>query len=350
MSALLATDLKGKTAIVTGGATGIGRAIATALAAHGVRIAICDLDADAARKTASALGTEAQGFAIDVSQRARVEKAFAEIESTFGFYDILIANAGVSTMNRAIDITDEEWDFNFAVNIKGVFLTNQAAVRHFLARGKNGVIVNTASLAAKVGAPLLAHYSASKFAVLGWTQALAREVAADGIRVNAVCPGFVKTSMQEREVAWEAKLRNLSPEQVIGEYVAQTPLGRLEEPEDIAGLAVFLCGPLGQSFSGAALARSRSLVFCADGGGPARGPTAAEKTPITASPTRGGSVYGVRLSANLVDVGPVARHSAAVQSGCRPHARAGAGGTRRRPRAVVGERGGDDSVLHLSAT
>lgn len=237
----LATDLKGKAAIVTGAATGIGKAVAGALTAHGVRVAIADLNGEAARQTAAALGKEALGFAVDVSKRADVEKTFAEIERAFGSYEILIANAGVSTMNRAIDLTDEEWDFNFAVNVKGVFLTNQAAVRYFLRTGKKGVIVNTASLAAKVGAPLLAHYSASKFAVLGWTQALAREVAAQGIRVNAVCPGFVKTSMQEREVAWEAKLRGLTPQQVINEYVALTPLGRLEEPEDVAGLAVFLC-------------------------------------------------------------------------------------------------------------
>ncbi|MGE0241114.1 MAG: SDR family NAD(P)-dependent oxidoreductase [Parvibaculaceae bacterium] len=250
MNQLLGADLSGKTAIVTGGATGIGRAIAGALAAHGVRIAIADLNAEAARETAATLGKGSAGFAIDVSRRAEVAKAFAEIEAAFGGYDILIANAGVSTMNRVVDLTDEEWDFNFAVNIKGVFLTNQAAVRYFLSGGKKGVIVNTASLAAKVGAPLLAHYSASKFAVLGWTQALAREVAADGIRVNAVCPGFVKTSMQEREVAWEAKLRNLTPEHVIKDYVAQTPLGRLEEPEDIAGLAVFLCSDAARFMTG----------------------------------------------------------------------------------------------------
>jgi NAD(P)-dependent dehydrogenase (short-subunit alcohol dehydrogenase family) len=103
------------------------------------------------------------------------------------------------------------------------------------------VIVNTASLAAKIGAPLLAHYSASKFAVLGWTQALARELAPNGIRVNAVCPGFVKTSMQSREVEWEAELRGITPEQVIADYVSQTPLGRLEEPEDVAEVVVFLC-------------------------------------------------------------------------------------------------------------
>ncbi len=143
-------------------------------------------------------------------------------------------------MNRAVDLTDEEWNFNFDVNTRGVFLTNQAAARHFLKAGVRGVIVNTASLAAKVGAPLLAHYSASKFAVLGWTQALARELAPNNIRVNAVCPGFVKTSMQSREVEWEAKLRGITAEQVIADYIGQTPLGRLEEPEDVADLVVFL--------------------------------------------------------------------------------------------------------------
>jgi meso-butanediol dehydrogenase / (S,S)-butanediol dehydrogenase / diacetyl reductase len=121
-----------------------------------------------------------------------------------------------------------------------VFLTNQIASRYFLATGRKGAICNTASLAAKVGAPLLAHYSASKFAVVGWTQALARELAPRGIRVNAVCPGFVRTGMQEREVLWEAELRAMTPEAVRADYVAQTPLGRLQEAEDVAGLVVFL--------------------------------------------------------------------------------------------------------------
>ena len=94
-------------------------------------------------------------------------------------------------MRHALDLTDDEWDYNFNVNARGIFLTNQIAGRRFKSQG-HGVIVNTASLAAKVGAPLLAHYSASKFAVLGWTQALARELAPLGVRVNAVCPGFVK--------------------------------------------------------------------------------------------------------------------------------------------------------------
>lgn len=248
-SQTIGSDLKGRRAIVTGGAAGIGRGIATALAAHGVRVAIADLDSGRAQETAAALGEDHIGIGVDVRQRASVEAAFQDVIGRFGDYDILCANAGVSTMNRAVDLTDEEWDFNFDVNARGVFLTNQIAARYFLAR-KKGVIVNTASLAAKVGAPLLAHYSASKFAVLGWTQALARELAPHGIRVNAVCPGFVRTSMQDREVGWEADLRNIARAEVIDDYVRQTPLGRLETPEDIAGLVCFLASDAARFMTG----------------------------------------------------------------------------------------------------
>lgn len=238
-SSSVGADLPGRKALVTGGARGIGRAIAAALVRQGVAVAIADLDLAAAERTARDLGAAAS-LLVDVRRRPSVEACFADAVSRLGGCDILCANAGVSTMNRAVDITDEEWDFNFDVNTRGVFLTNQIAARHFFAQG-SGTIVNTASLAAKVGAPLLAHYSASKFAVLGWTQALARELAPSGIRVNAVCPGFVKTDMQFREIEWEARLRGVSPDQVIRDYVAQTPLGRLEEPDDVADLVVFLC-------------------------------------------------------------------------------------------------------------
>ena len=236
----IAEELAGRKAIVTGAGSGIGKAIATAFVRHGVSVAVADINGDAAAAVATKLGSSSFGLAMDVSKRDSVEAGFRTVIDRWGGFDILAANAGVSTMNRAVDITDKEWDFNFDVNIRGVFLTNQIAARHFLAAGKPAVIVNTASLAAKVGAPLLAHYSASKFAVLGWTQALARELAANNIRVNAVCPGFVKTSMQTREIEWEAQLRGVTPERVIADYVAQTPLGRLEEPEDVADLVVFL--------------------------------------------------------------------------------------------------------------
>jgi meso-butanediol dehydrogenase / (S,S)-butanediol dehydrogenase / diacetyl reductase len=237
--ALPGQDLAGRTALITGGATGIGFAIAAALTEARMRVAIADLNAEAAKAAAAKL-EGAVPIAMDVRDRASVEAGFNAAAERLGGIDRLVANAGVSTMRRAVEITDEEWDHNFAVNIRGVFLTNQIASRYFLATGRKGAICNTASLAAKVGAPLLAHYSASKFAVVGWTQALARELAPRGIRVNAVCPGFVRTGMQEREVLWEGELRSMTPEAVRADYVAQTPLGRLEEPEDVAGLVVFL--------------------------------------------------------------------------------------------------------------
>ena len=242
-------DLAGKRALVTGGGAGIGRAIAAALAAQGIRVAVGDIDAATAATTAQDIGGGAIAVRIDVTRRDAVEQGWAEAVAGLGGCDILVANAGVSTMRAAVDLTDEEWDFNFNVNARGVFLTNQVAARHFLAQG-SGAIVNTASLAAKVGAPLLAHYSASKFAVLGWTQALARELAPKGIRVNAVCPGFVRTSMQSREVLWEAELRGVTPERVIEDYVAQTPLGRLEEPEDVADVVTFLCSAQARFMTG----------------------------------------------------------------------------------------------------
>jgi meso-butanediol dehydrogenase / (S,S)-butanediol dehydrogenase / diacetyl reductase len=228
-------------------------AIARILAKAGARVAVSDIDADGAGRIAAEIGGGALGIGIDVRKRASVEQGFAAIEAAFGGYDILCANAGVSTMNLVVDLTDEEWDFNFDVNARGVFLTNQIAVRHFLKSGAKGIIVNTASLAAKAGAPWLAHYSASKFAVMGFTQGLAREVAAQGIRVNCVCPGFVRTGMQSREVAWEAKLRGMSPAAITAEYVAQTPLGRLEEPEDVAKTVLFLASDLAGFMTGEAL-------------------------------------------------------------------------------------------------
>lgn len=242
-------DLSGQRAFLTGGGTGIGRAIAAALARQGVAVAVADIDRAAAERTAAEIGAGAVAVTVDVRRRDSVEAAFAETLARLGGCEIVIANAGVSTMQRALELTDAEWDFNFDVNIRGVFLTNQIAARHLVAAGR-GVIVNTASLAAKVGAPLLAHYSASKFAVLGWTQALARELAPAGIRVNAVCPGFVKTGMQSREVEWEAALRGVTPERVIDDYVAQTPLGRLELPEDVADVVVFLASESARFMTG----------------------------------------------------------------------------------------------------
>jgi meso-butanediol dehydrogenase/(S,S)-butanediol dehydrogenase/diacetyl reductase len=253
--------LAGKCALVTGAASGIGRAIVQALAGAGAWVAVTDKNGAAAAALAKEIGTDAIAAELDVTDAAAIAKVFEQAEAAFGRLDIVCANAGISTMNATVDLTEAEWDANMDVNAKGVFLTNQAAVRRWIATGHKGVIVNTASLAGKLGAPLLAHYSASKFAVVGFTQALAREMGPHGIRVNCVCPGFVKTSMQEREVAWEGQLRGMAPEAVLKEYVSLTPLGRLQEAEDVADVVLFLASDLSRFLTGEAINASGGVTM-----------------------------------------------------------------------------------------
>jgi NAD(P)-dependent dehydrogenase (short-subunit alcohol dehydrogenase family) len=253
--------LAGRRALITGGGSGIGKSIVKALAAAGAWVAVTDKNGDAAAAVAKEIGKDAISMALDVTDATATAQVFDKVIEEFGGLDIVCANAGVSTMNKTIDLTEAEWDFNMNINAKGVFLTNQAAVRRWLASNSQGVIVNTASLAGKIGAPLLAHYSASKFAVVGFTQALAREVGKNGIRVNCVCPGFVRTGMQEREIEWEGKLRGMTPEAVREEYVSLTPLGRIQEPEDVADIVVFLASDLSRFLTGEAINASGGVLM-----------------------------------------------------------------------------------------
>lgn len=236
--------LAGRVIGLSGGGLGIGRACALAYAAEGARVAVTDLDGNAAAAVAAeiaARGGEASSWPLDVLDRPAVDATVDAIVERFGRIDAWHSNAGVSTMGRFVDLTERDWDFNMDVNAKGVFQCGQAVARHMIARGGGGRIVHTASMAGKKGdAPFLAHYVASKFAVVGLTQAMAAELAPHGITVNSICPGFVATAMQEREAAWEAELRGIAPDEVRALYVGLTPLGRLEVAADLTGTAVFL--------------------------------------------------------------------------------------------------------------
>ncbi len=181
------------TAIVTGAGTGIGAAIARELGRRGHRVAVTDLDEESARRVAVEI-EGAEAFQLDVTDRASIEAVCDAACRSLGPLEVWAANAGVSTMSRFVDITEDEYDFNMTVNAKGVFLCGQVAARRLIEQGKGGAIVNTASTAGKWGAaPFLAHYVASKFAVIGITQAMAAELGPYRIRVNCVCPGFVTT-------------------------------------------------------------------------------------------------------------------------------------------------------------
>ena len=238
-------------AAVTGAGDGIGRTIALRLAAAGMSVAVSDIDKSSAEKVAAEIDAsrgEAFSMKLDVTKKMDTEAAVAEVISRWGRLDVWCNNAGVSSMNRLLDLSEEDWDTNMRVNAKGVFLCSQAAAKVMATQpmesGQSirGKIINIASMAGKRGnVPYLSHYVASKFAVVGLTQAMAGELAEHAITVNAVCPGYVRTSMQEREIAWEAKLRGLKHEEIERLYVDDTPLARLQTPDDVAEVVLFLC-------------------------------------------------------------------------------------------------------------
>jgi meso-butanediol dehydrogenase/(S,S)-butanediol dehydrogenase/diacetyl reductase len=250
--------LSGKVALVTGAARGIGRGIAEALAAEGVDVAVADLGvpadpavpyrlaepldlAETARLVA-ARGVRALPIAADVTRLPEVEAMVTAIVRELGGLDILVNNAGILVAGPITEISEAQWDRLMAVNVKGVFLTIRAALPHLRQRGE-AAIVNVASISGKTGRALTAAYAASKFAVVGLTQALAQELGPEHIRVNAVCPGFLRTTMWLEGVA-PARARSLgvASDEAFDTFVRQhTPLGREQTPADIGEAVVYLC-------------------------------------------------------------------------------------------------------------
>ena len=237
--------LDDKTIVVTGGGRGIGRGIATRLAAEGANVVIADIDAAGAARTAEAIasqtGAKAIGVACDVTERESQRAAIARAVQEFGRLDVMFNNAGVSQTVRFLDTTEEDYDRIMRVNARGVFLGMQEAAEQFKRQGGGGKIVNTASIAGKSGFPLFAAYSASKFAVIGLTQAGARALAEDGITVNAFCPGIIETDMWAyNDQAWGKLLGNYAPGELMKEWVEGIPMKRAGSGEDVAGLVTFL--------------------------------------------------------------------------------------------------------------
>ncbi len=240
-------------AAVTGAGSGIGAAVATELGRRGYHVVVTDIDLAAAQRTAAGI-VSAQAHELDVTDPQACDALVAEIVAAHGRLDVWVSNAGISKMQRFVDVSPNDLARNFEVNTYGVFYCGQSAARAMIALGAPGRIINTASMAAKQGrVPFLSDYVASKFAVLGLTQAMAFELAPYGIRVNSVCPGFVATPMQTRELAWEAQLRGSDPATVQQSWIDDTPLARLQTPEDVAKVVAFLASDDAEFITGEAI-------------------------------------------------------------------------------------------------
>ncbi|WP_197376893.1 SDR family NAD(P)-dependent oxidoreductase [Mycolicibacterium baixiangningiae] len=246
-----------QTAVVTGAGSGIGRAIATTLAARGWRLIVTDINAAGAAETVAGLDGAAdrghEALQLDVTDAAAAGRLADDVADRLGL-DAWINNAGVSAMAKFVDVTPAQYDRSLDINTKAVFFCGQAAARAMIRTNRAGTIVNTASMAAKQGrVPFLTDYVASKFAVLGLTQAMAFELAAHQITVNCVCPGFVATPMQSRELEWEARLTGSTPDAVRESWIAATPLARLQTPDDVARAVAFLVSEDARFITGEAL-------------------------------------------------------------------------------------------------
>ncbi len=220
--------LKGKVAFVTGGARGIGLATARVFCREGARVAICDVDGELVKETASELGEGTLGVVMDVTNRDSVRQGVEKIEAELGPIDILVNNAGVIRDAQLKKMEESDFDMVIAVNLKGVFNTTQIVSAGMVERG-SGVVLNASSVVALYGNFGQTNYVASKAGVIGMTKTWSRELGRKGVRVNAVAPGFIKTRMTEG-----------IPDKVMDKLCAMVPLGRMGEPEDIANAYLFL--------------------------------------------------------------------------------------------------------------
>jgi NAD(P)-dependent dehydrogenase (short-subunit alcohol dehydrogenase family) len=249
--------LEGRAAIVTGAGNGIGRAIALALARAGANVAAVDIDPAAATATADAvtkLGRRSLAVETDVGDLGAIDKMVAHVVDAFGAVDVLVNNAGVTRRAYIMDLTEADWDRIMRVNGKGVFFCLQRVAREMIPR-RRGSIVNIASIAGKGYAGTSnAIYAASKGAVISLTRIAALQLARHDINVNAICPGVTVTALSKDNLATRARDEGVSVEEMERRRNSVIPLGRANDPEDIAALAVFLASPgarniTGQSFN-----------------------------------------------------------------------------------------------------
>ncbi len=240
--------LEGKVAVVTGGARGIGRAIAARFAAEGARVIVADLLAQDATATAKEIGNRSFAVQLDVTRQASIDAMISVVKAEAGGIDILVNNAAIFDMAPIVEVTEKSWDTQFAVNTKGLFFTLQAVAKQMIAQNaadpnRRGKIINMSSQAGRRGEALVAVYCASKAAVISLTQSAGLDLIKHRINVNGIAPGVVDTPMWEHVDAQFAHYENRpigEKKRLVGLAV---PFGRMGKPEDHAGAACFLASP-----------------------------------------------------------------------------------------------------------
>ena len=251
-------EIEGKIAVVTGAGRGMGRAISLQLAEAGANIAVSDINADSVEETATAvkaLGRESLAVPADMGDISQIDRMIAQAREAFGRIDIIVNNAGVTKFLDIMDVLEEDWDQIHRVNAKGVFFGMQRAAREMIDQRSGGRIINIASIAGKgYSGTSNAAYAASKGAVLSMTMIAAHQLARYDINVNAICPGSTLTAMGAETMAGRAATSGASIEELEQARDARIPIGRPNDPEDIAAMARFLAGPgarniTGQSFN-----------------------------------------------------------------------------------------------------
>ncbi|MEP1207843.1 MAG: L-iditol 2-dehydrogenase [Rhizobiaceae bacterium] len=232
--------LAGKTALITGAARGIGRGFAERYVQEGARVAIADVNVEAAKKTAAEIGDSALPFHIDVADQSSIDDCVDSVAAEMGSIDILINNAALFDAAPIADITRESFERIYSVNVSGALFTMQAVARKMIAHGKGGKIINMASQAGRRGEALVAVYCSTKAAVISLTQSAGLDLIQYGINVNAIAPGVVDGEHWDHVDAMFAKLEGKKLGQKKKEVAAGVPFGRFAKPEDLTGMAVFL--------------------------------------------------------------------------------------------------------------
>ena len=248
-------ELDGQVAIVTGAGRGIGRATALELARMGTAIVVAELDKGNAERTAGevrATGRSALVISTDVTSRASLATMVERTLGELGRIDVLVNNAGIYHAAATLDVTEEHWDAVMNINARAVFFASQAVLPAMIAR-KRGAIISLASMAGKIGSRTNLPYNASKAAVISITKSLALAHAADGIRVNCVCPGFVETDMWTVVAREQGALLGMTPEAFTAQRLGQVPLRRMERPEDVANVIGFLASSKAGYMTGQAI-------------------------------------------------------------------------------------------------